>query len=182
MIEYIEGEVVDFYDNTVIFNLNGVGIKVIVPSNIEIQKYVKLYTYLIIKDENISLYGFNTKEDREIFKKLLSVNNVGTKVAINILSHFKTEDLVDVIQNGDYKTLSMVHGVGKKTAQKIILELKGKLEFSRNNLYEDLVSALTSYGYDKNLAENIAKKVSNESKTLQEALKKALTLIKEIEK
>lgn len=98
---------------------------------------VRLYTYLQVRDDAMQLYGFATKEERSVFERLIGVSGIGPKMALSVLSTFKPEELTQVIMNEDDKRMSSVPGVGKKTAQRIILELKGA--FEKDPLFRQLV-------------------------------------------
>ena len=139
MIGYIKGEAILSEDNSIIMECNGLGYEVTV-SNTTIAKiqngtpYICLYTYLKVSEDDIVLYGFYTKEEKNMFLKLITVNGIGPKAAIGILSDIELNDLMIAIMTSDVKRLSKIKGVGKKTAERIILELKEKIDAAGEEL------------------------------------------------
>ena len=179
MIDFIQGKVIYQDKNKVVIEYSGLGISVIVPENLKLEGKVKLYTYLTIKEEEVKLYGFKTREDRDLFLKLISVTGIGVKYALSLLSEFSSQEIVDAIENGDISLLSSVSGIGTKTAKRIIFELKGKLDFYTNELIEDIAEALSSLGYEKKEALKVAIEVVKETKDLEKAIKLALQKLSE---
>lgn len=145
MIGYIKGEAVLGDDNVIIMECNGLGYEVTV-SNTTIARiqagspYICLYTYLKVAEDDVTLYGFYTKEEKNMFLKLITVNGIGPKAAIGILSDIDLNDLMIAIMTSDIKRLSKIKGVGKKTAERIILELKEKIDADS----EELLSSIPS--------------------------------------
>jgi Holliday junction DNA helicase RuvA len=134
------------------------------------------YTTLIVREDAQDLYGFATEEELEIFKKLISVSGVGPKGAISILSYFSVESLLEVISAGDSKALSGAPGVGLKTAQKIIIELRDKLpQVSSNNystvavpskaMVSDAVNTLVALGYQRATVLKVIEKIDKSGDT-----------------
>ena len=124
-------------------------------SELKNKEKVALYTVLKIKDEEVILYGFLLKKEKIFFEKLVSISGVGGKTALSLISAFSIGELVDAINGGDIIKISSIPGIGKKTAQRIILELTGKLELEVDQkdeyvkLKEDLISGLVNLGYSK---------------------------------
>ena len=161
MIAYITGTIFDINiskDSYVdILTNGGVGYRVCIPSNYitpEIGQPYSLYTYFHVKEDSQTLYGFNSEEEKNFFKEIISVSGVGPKIGLAILSNFSKEDLAQLIEDGDAKKLGKVPGLGIKRAQKIILELKGKIDFNiqttqnqENELLKELKDALKALGY-----------------------------------
>ena len=207
MFEYICGKLSVKKIDYVALDINGLAYKIYISlktfekmSNIESTE--KLYIHTNVKEDNISLYGFTTQNERELFKALISVNGVGPKLAIAILSTFNTKEIVDIILENEPKIFIKVPGLGIKKAQKIILDLKDKvtkLEFSeiinensntlnRNNtssseillMKEDLKLALESLGYADT---DVSKWIKNDElikiKNISEAIK---IILKRIQK
>ena len=207
MFEYICGKLSVKKIDYVALDINGLAYKIYISlktfekmSNIESTE--KLYIHTNVKEDNISLYGFKTQNERELFKALISVNGVGPKLAIAILSTFNTKEIVDIILENEPKIFIKVPGLGIKKAQKIILDLKDKvtkLEFSeiinensntlnRNNtssseillMKEDLKLALESLGYADT---DVSKWIKNDElikvKNISEAIK---IILKRIQK
>ncbi|MCP5104526.1 MAG: Holliday junction branch migration protein RuvA, partial [bacterium] len=117
------------------------------------EKEVLLYTVLRIKDELMVLYGFLTPREKTFFEKFIGISGVGGKTALSLISAFSPNDLVEAVNNGDTGKISSIPGIGKKTAQRIILELTGKLELEEEQvpetvqLRDDLISGLVNLGY-----------------------------------
>ena len=207
MFEYICGKLSVKKIDYVALDINGLAYKIYISlktfekmSNIESTE--KLYIHTNVKEDDISLYGFKTQNERELFKALISVNGVGPKLAITILSTFNTKEIVDIILENEPKIFIKVPGLGIKKAQKIILDLKDKvkkLEFSEiinensntlngNNtssseillMKEDLKLALESLGYADT---DVSKWIKNDElikvKNISEAIK---IILKRIQK
>ena len=131
MIGYIKGNVLHSHDGTVLIENNGIGYEVACSNS----AYVKLvndghgaiYTYMAVREDGVYLYGFSSVEEKNMFLKLISVSGVGPKMGITVLSNMYIGDLAVAIATSDVKTLSKVKGLGKKTAERIILELREKV-------------------------------------------------------
>lgn len=169
MFEYLKGILADKYSTSVGFYLvvdvNGVGYRLEVSesdfSNVpDVKSEIILYAKLIHKEDTMALCGFLNKNTRDIFNYLISVSGVGTKMALSLLGHFDTCELISVVINEEYKKLTLAKGVGQKLAQKIILELKdrlikadlsdvsGKIPVIENNeACKETTSILLSLGY-----------------------------------
>lgn len=132
MIDFIVGEVVNLRDSVIIVANNGIGWEINV-SNKTLSDFsvigdtVTVYTYVQVKDDGISFFGFSTVEEREMFLLLLSVNGVGPKMALQVLSSMRAIDVRSAIVSEDSAALTRIKGLGKKTAERIVLELKGKI-------------------------------------------------------
>lgn len=132
MINYVSGILSDIEENLIIVEAGGIGYGINVPASLigELPKAgsaVRVYTYFSVKEDSESLYGFLNKEDRDMFKQLISVNGVGPKGALAILSVMRPDDLRLAIATGDSKSISRAQGIGAKTAERVILELKNKV-------------------------------------------------------
>ncbi len=133
MISYIIGTIVNITPNAIVLDHNGIGYFIYFPSrdieNVRVgMSDQKIYTYLNVREGVMELYGFLSEEEEEFFELLITVNNVGPKAAVNILGTFSVKDLQFAILADDDKTISKAPGIGKKTAQKIILDLKDKVD------------------------------------------------------
>jgi Holliday junction DNA helicase RuvA len=191
MISYITGTVLktsiskDSYVD--IQTDSGIGYRVHIPSSYIIPskgEQYSLYTHLHVREDAQQLYGFEKEDERDFFEQLISVSGIGPKIALAILSTFSRSDLEDVIVEGDARGLSRVQGLGLKGAQKIILELRGKIDFDQKESSEEVISkelkeALKSLGFsgeqlkDKvKLADDIVKK--NKDIGIEELIKKVL--------
>lgn len=149
MIGYIKGEAILTEEGTVIMECGGLGYELTVSNTTytKIQNgtpYICLYTYLKISEDDVTLYGFYTKEEKNMFLKLLTVNGIGPKAAIGILSGIEMNDLMVAIMTSDVKRLSKVKGIGKKTAERIVLELKEEIDVGSRELLESIPSVPTA--------------------------------------
>lgn len=132
MIAFVRGTAVDMTENSVIVEAGGIGYEIYMTgtdlSQIHMGEEVKIHTYFNVREDAMQLYGFRTKDDLQMFKLLLGVNGVGPKAAVGVLAGITADELRFAILSDDVKTLSKAPGIGKKTAQKLILELKDKMK------------------------------------------------------
>lgn len=133
MFEYIKGTIEEIYENGIVLDNNGIGYDIKVPTSLfdvyhTVGASAKIYTYLYIREEIIALYGFESKDSLEMFKLLITVNGIGPKAAISILSVLSLSDLKFAILSDDSKAIAKAQGVGAKTASKLVLELKDKIK------------------------------------------------------
>lgn len=191
MISFIIGTLEEKSENGVVINCNGMGYEIQTStatlSTLPLSgEECKIYTYLQVKEDGISLFGFTTVDERELFYKLISVSGVGPKMAITILSGMNISDLIVSILKEDTTALSRIKGLGKKTAEGICLELKDKLtpvggvliedkilELDENVL-DDACEALISLGLSKNEALRLARQNANENSTAEEIIASVL--------
>lgn len=191
MISFIIGTLEEKSENGVVINCNGMGYEIQTStatlSTLPLAgEECKIYTYLQVKEDGISLFGFTTVDERELFYKLISVSGVGPKMAITILSGMNISDLIVSILKEDTMALSRIKGLGKKTAERICLELKDKLtpvggvliedkilEIDENVL-DDACEALISLGLSKNEALRLARQNANENSTAEEIIASVL--------
>lgn len=128
MIGYVKGKVIELFPGTVLLENNGIGYEISVTNSaferLAREKEGGIFTYLQVREDGISLYGFDTKEEKSMFLKLISVSGVGPKMGITILAGMSLKDLATAIATSDTKTLSKIKGCGKKTAERIIVELR----------------------------------------------------------
>ncbi|MPW27053.1 Holliday junction branch migration protein RuvA [Alkalibaculum sp. M08DMB] len=194
MYEYIKGHIADIYDDKVILECNGIGYAVFISLNTlgnisKEDEFTKLYIHEHIREDEISFYGFNQKDEREIFKDLLSISGIGPKVSLGMLSKFKINEILKYIAMGDEKALSSAPGIGKKTANRIILELKDKFknlsiledttissnDKVNNDVKDDAVAALMTLGYNYNESTQLIDKVYKQDMGVEDLIKKSLT-------
>ena len=132
MIAFVRGTAVDMTENSVIVEAGGIGYEIYMTgtdlSQIHMGEEVKIHTYFNVREDAMELYGFRSKDDLQMFKLLLGVNGVGPKAAVGVLAGITADELRFAILSDDVKTLSKAPGIGKKTAQKLILELKDKMK------------------------------------------------------
>ncbi len=199
MISYIRGELAAVEDQKIVVDVGGVGygifmsrqaIALLPPSGNE----VKIHTYLNVKEDALQLYGFLTRDDLEIFRLLIGVSGIGPKGGLNILSCLSPDELRFAVLSGDAKTISSAPGIGKKTAEKLILELKDKLniedvlnraahgdevaqngqESAAEGMQAEAVQALVALGYGSAESLRAVKKTSADCATVEDVLKEAL--------
>ncbi|RDU23107.1 Holliday junction branch migration protein RuvA [Anaerosacchariphilus polymeriproducens] len=132
MISYIKGEIIDIQDDLLIMETNQIGYNIKISTQTAsmlpaIGEDTKIYTYLHVREDAVQLFGFSTKDDLNIFKLLIGVNGIGPKGALGILSALSADDLRFAVLGDDVKTISKAPGIGTKTAQRLIIELKDKL-------------------------------------------------------
>lgn len=177
MFDYIVGKVVEKADNYIVLDNGGFGFLMYVPSPKEFEGREKVFVSLHIKEDSIILYGFKSRQERELFLKLTSIHGIGVKHAFSILSNISVEEFVDAIEREDTALLSSIPGIGKKTAHRLIVELKGKINFQKDRKTQELIDALLSLGYEKSEILQVADRVIGESKTLEDSIKEALILL-----
>lgn len=160
MISYLEGTVIDRSQNSATVLVGGVGYEVFLPANI-ISKLIEgdtavFHIYTLVREDVLALYGFDSRESLGFFKLLLSVSGIGPKAALAIVASAPLAKLKDSISKGDPTMLSAVSGVGKKTAEKAVVELKGKLGFvgDSKSIFvsdesEEIIEALLSLGFQR---------------------------------
>lgn len=199
MIAYLRGKVLTTTLETAIIDIGGVGYEVYCSSGafrkITVGQYVELYTYLQVKEDGMTLFGFESPKEKELFLKLTSVSGVGPKLGIAVLSALSGEEFARVIATTDVKRLSSVKGLGKKTAEKIMLELHGKISAAEvmnasgdplsevvassstklSAADEEAVTALMGLGFTRAESTQAVKKArENGAQSVEEVIMKAL--------
>ena len=199
MYSYIIGKVVNKFKNILILENNNIGYEIymteIALSELNIDEEAKIYTYYNVSQDNISLFGFKNLEEKKMFENLISVSKIGAKTAIGILSSISTAELAISIITNDINRLSKLPGIGKKTAQRIVLEITDKVkteeiiftedkEQKSNEQYvtvsekeKDVVEALKVLGYNIKEIENIMKSLDINSST-EDMIKQALKILR----
>ena len=170
MYYYIKGTLALLAGDTAVIDAGGIGYRLTVTQNTfaalasKLGKEAQLFTYLAVRDDAMELYGFASEEEKLFFTKLLSVSGIGPKAAVSVLSAFTPNQLVSAVQAGDAKMISRANGIGLKTAQKVIIELKGKLYLSDDtaggalpSASTEAVNALTVLGYTRGEAAEAVK-------------------------
>ncbi len=157
MIEFIEGSIEYIDTNFIILHTGNFGFRVSVPiSTLEridtTEDPIRLYTYLQAKEKDFSLFGFLTREERDLFVHIIGVGGIGPKIGLSILSAFSPEKLKTIIMDEDIDRLTRIPGIGKKTAQRMVLELKGTIESKigdtkKESISEDIYLGLGTLGY-----------------------------------
>lgn len=164
MIAHLRGKLAQKDPARVIVDVHGVGYEVIVPLTTfsalpDLGSEVSIDIHTHVREDTIALYGFSTRRERAIFEKLMTISGIGPKLAVTILSGGSVEDLVSAIKRSDLARLTAIQGVGKKTAERIILELKDKLQEyadapQKPAVEMDVLSALENLGYNRAMAES----------------------------
>ncbi len=202
MIAFLKGEVADMTEGSIILDVNGVGYEALVPGQLlsmleGIGQSLKLYTHMQVREDTVTLFGFLTRDDLQMFRMLISVNGVGPRAGLSILSALGADDLRFAVLADDAKRISKTPGIGAKTAQKIILELKDKLDLEEafekklaaagnapeisaaagDDIIQDAVQALVALGYGSTEALKAVRSVKpaenmNTEDILKEALKR----------
>ena len=197
MYSYIKGSLEIKAQGYVVIDNSGIGYKIFMSENGiedlgEIGNTVKVYTYYHVREDNISLFGFRTNEELRMFELLISVSGVGAKSAINMLSAITPSDFALAIISNDISSLVKVPGIGAKSAQRIILELKDKLKteeaisktdskikvvIKQNNNQEEAVAALQVLGYNKKEVEKVLEKIDTSELSVEDIIRKALAYL-----
>ena len=198
MIAYLRGRVMAITEETAILDVNGVGYEAYCSGEafrkITIGEIAELYTYLQVKEDGVSLFGFASPKEKELFLKVTSVSGVGPKLGISILTGMSADEVAVAIQTADVKRLSKVKGLGKKTAEKLVLELHGKISAAEvmsasgedltatptpneklSPIDEDAVAALMNLGFTKSESVQAVKRAKEQgAKSVEEIIMRAL--------
>ncbi|WP_339835442.1 Holliday junction branch migration protein RuvA [uncultured Flavobacterium sp.] len=190
MITHIQGKLVEKTPTEVVIDCNGVGYHINISlhtfSLLPDSENLKLYTFLQVKEDSHSLYGFIEKQERELFKLLISVSGIGANIARTMLSSLSPTNIIQAIASNDVATIQSIKGIGAKTAQRVILDLKDKVlkiysldEVSTSNYNtnkEEALSALEVLGFIRKNAEKVIDKIINENPnaTVENIIKQAL--------
>lgn len=200
MIAYLKGKVIEIEAETLVLEVGGVGYELYCSaktfSHATLGRELEVYVSMQVKDDGVTLYGFSSKKEKELFLKLTSVSGVGPKSGIGVLSSMSADEATTAILTADVKKLSAVKGLGKKTAEKIVLELHGKIsaaevmsangDFSSDfsvplgeerlsSADEDAVSALQNLGFSRNESVHAVKRAKESGAVgLEEIIRRAL--------
>lgn len=194
MYAFISGKIEEKTDNSVIINNNGIGYEIFSSSytidNLgNLRDNITIPTYLHVKEDVMQLFGFSNKTEKNLFLKLITVSGIGVKTAMTILSGVMYNNLIELILLEDVKSIAMIKGIGKKTAERIVLELKGSISLSPNDKLgsvendnnciviknlDDAVSALANMGLSRFDALKLVKSVAEKNDTVEQIITKAL--------
>lgn len=175
MISFLRGTLVGVEENRITVEVHGVGYEICVPAGV-LQRFSKLgeevevYTHLYVREDSLQLFGFASAADRELFRVLLRTQGIGPRVALTILDTFSREEFVKIIAKGDTKGLLRIPGIGKKSAERLVLELKDRLpgylrveegtaKGEGEDVYEEVTEALLALGYSRSEAMEALKKI-----------------------
>lgn len=193
MFSYIKGELIHIANDSIIVENNGIGFNIFIPASMisslpAVGSEVKIHTYFLVKEDAMNLYGFLAKDDLNVFKLLLTVSGIGPKGALAILSTITPDNLRFAVLAGDSKAISKAPGIGNKTAQRLIIELKDKLSIEdvfdkeepgiampkSDDKRNEAVQALVALGYSQSEAFKAVNKVAGDDFSVEELLKLAL--------
>lgn len=197
MFAYLKGVFESRTLDYIVVDVNGIGYKIFMSENSmkrigEPGSIIKVHTYVKVREDDISIYGFASNEELRMFELLVSVSGIGAKSAIVILSNIEPSAFAAAVISDNVGTLKKLPGIGAKSAQRIILELKDKLKtidveddsseelkavINQNQNIEELISALQVLGYTKKEVEKIIPKLDNKDDNLENLIKKALLLL-----
>ncbi len=203
MLAYIKGNLEIKANDYIVIDVNGLGYKVnMSKKTIEtvgnVGDKIKVYTYYRVREDDISIFGFNTIEELRMFELLLSVSGIGAKVALTILSNIEITEFALAVISDDITKIVTIPGIGKKSAQRIILELKDKLKSQQitedektiktesknveesSKVLEEATSALQILGYNKKEIEKAFEKLANKDVSVEELIKKGLTILSQM--
>lgn len=193
MFSYIKGELVGINNDSIVVENNGIGFNIFIPASIiselpSVGSEIKIHTYFLVKEDAMNLYGFLAKDDLNVFKLLLTVSGIGPKGALAILSTITPDNLRFAVLSGDSKAISKAPGIGNKTAQRLIIELKDKLSIEdvfekeqegiilpkSDDKRNEAVQALVALGYSQSEAFKAVNKVAGDDLSVEDILKLAL--------
>lgn len=194
MIGQLFGTILEKQPPTLVLRVGGIGYEIDAPMSTfyrlpEVGQEVTLYTHLVVREDAHLLYGFYAREDRVLFRTLLKVNGVGPRLALTILSSIEPDDFVHCVVNQEIARLVSVPGIGKKTAERLMIEMRDKLKDwssgivlpatntskpSRNQALQDAISALIALGYKPQEASRAVAKVDEGNLTSEEIIRRAL--------
>lgn len=195
MYSYIKGIIELKFNDFIVVDVNGIGFKIYMSQTAinnlpEIGEQVKIFTHMQVREDDISLFGFNTQEELRMFELLIGVSGIGAKSAISMLSNIEPSSFAIAVISDDVDRLTKLPGIGKKTAQRVILELKDKLkqesietkinaeeikqEIEDNSKVEESVSALRVLGYTKPQIDKVIDKIDVNMLSIEDIIKQAL--------
>ena len=182
MIAFLKGTVHSFQKDYVLIDVKGVGYRVFYrhQDELKIGQEVFLYTYQHVSENDMVLYGFRDEEEYETFTRLITVRGIGPKLAANILALSSSKEIADAIENEDVNYIKSIPGIGQKTANQLILDLKGKIgtTIKDSKLLSDLKDALSSLGFKKQEISKAISKMKLKDTDLNDAVKKALNILR----
>lgn len=192
MFSFITGIIEEKENNIAILNCNGVGFELNVSETTIFElpnkgELATIYTYMAVREDAITLFGFASREEKDVFLKLINVSGIGGKMAIAILSAMPVSDLIMAIASENIKLLSSIKGLGKKTAERLVLELKSCFDDMQlsmlasnkagpihNSAIEETIDTLVAMGLTRTEATQIVKNIANQDDTAEMLIKKAL--------
>jgi Holliday junction DNA helicase RuvA len=191
MIGQLNGKLIEKNPTELLVDCAGIGYEVKISLNtfsaIGNDEAIRLHTRLIVREDAHILYGFASKEEREMFNHLISVSGIGPNTAMIMLSSLIPDEIAQAIQTEDVRTIQSIKGIGAKTAQRVIIDLKDKvlkMTFSAENMFAqnntqrfDALTALVSLGFDKKAADKALDKIATGNETVEQLIKEALKIL-----
>jgi Holliday junction DNA helicase RuvA len=199
MIAFLSGKLLDKQANTVIIDVGGVGYEVSIPLSTfyelgENGSEIQLRIYTHVREDAIQLFGFKSERERDLYLKLISVQGIGARSGITLLSGMSADEIIGAIRSNNLVKLTSIPGVGKKTAERLVIELRDKIddvsagdgkragaatETSGDSVFDDALSALVNLGYQRNAAEKALKQAMQEGteNTVQRLLRRGLQIL-----
>lgn len=203
MIAYLSGKILEKEANTVIIDVGGIGYEATIPLSTfyelgETGEDVSLRIFTYVREDTLQLFGFKTLQERELFLKLITVSGIGPKAGISMLSGMNSDEIIAAIRTDNLARLTSIPGIGKKTAERLVIELRdkvaslasisspgsnistdGQIPVSTNEIYDDAISALVNLGYQRNAAEKAVNKAVQEGTemSVQKLLRRSLQLL-----
>lgn len=187
MIGYLTGKIISSKPTQILLDVNGVGylvnISISTFEKISDKDTVSLFIHTSVKEDSITLFGFYSQSEKEMFELLISISGIGPKVSLGILSGIAVDDLKDAIANGNVSRLIAIPGIGRKTAERVVLELRNKVDtiksdgmIKETSAKEEAISALSTLGYQRQVAEKAVRDLLSENPnySLEELIRKAL--------
>ncbi len=190
MIGFLTGKIISSKPTQILLDVNGVGYSV----NISINTFEKiaekdsasLYIHTSVKEDSITLFGFFTQSEKEMFELLISISGIGPKLALSILSGIVVDDLKHAISTGNVSRLVAIPGIGRKTAERVVLELKNKVDAIKDDgmlkqisIKDEAVAALATLGYQKQIADKVVRDLLGENSNiaLEDLIRKSLSVL-----
>jgi Holliday junction DNA helicase RuvA len=197
MFSYIKGKVVRKTGNSIEIETNGLGFEVQLSLNSlakvgDVGDEVSLHTFVMLRDEIFQIYGFSTLSEKEIFKELISIPGIGTRIALGILSYFEVDEFVNCVKRNDLNKLIKLPGIGRKTAERILLEFREKvnkislgraehIETKDENVFIETVTALNVLGFPENktrtIVRDLIRTIPADSLTVENLVRQALQIL-----
>ncbi len=191
MISHLNGKLIEKNPTNLIVECNGVGYEVKISlhtfSSLKSEESIFIFTQFIVREDAQILYGFSTKDEREMFNYLISVSGIGPNTAMIMLSSLVPEEIAVAITTEDVKTIQSIKGIGVKTAQRVIIDLKdkvAKLNISSENIFNqgntnrfDALNALVSLGFDKKIVDKALDKITTGEESVEQLIKSALKIL-----
>lgn len=191
MITHLNGKLIEKNPTSVVIECAGIGYLVKISLNsfsaIGSDENLRIYTQFVVREDAQILYGFMSLEEREMFNHLVSVSGIGPNTAMIMLSSLLPAEIAQAIQSEDVRIIQSIKGIGTKTAQRVIVDLKDKMlkmtftgeniSNSNNTLRHDALTALVSLGFDKKIADKALEKVYQEGDTVEKLIKEALRIL-----